>query len=157
DSIHVLEQARADGSEMLAAERLALLDPGRADVYAKRFADRRDRLLNPGPGGTLDGLTAKVVAQQLPPGAAQRGDGEAAARAWGELARKELPEKSVTGHLATELRNVSFVGEREAAVDAVRGFAEFVAADKRVSVTAAGGSRDAAIGQAVGDQPGGPV
>jgi hypothetical protein len=156
ESIHVLEQARADGNEMLAAERLALLDPARVEVYAKRFRDRRDRLLTPAPGDTLDSLTAKVVAQKLPPGAGKGGDEEAVPRAWGELARKELPD-SVTGHLAAELRNVTFVGERDVAVDTLRGFAGFVTADSRVTELAATGKRNEAIGLALGDQPGGSI
>ncbi|MDR3635422.1 MAG: hypothetical protein P4L84_16575 [Isosphaeraceae bacterium] len=81
ESIHVLEQARADGYEMLAAERIALLDPARADVYTRRIRERRDRIITPAPGDTVDGLTSSVAAQQLPSGAGRGGDDEAVPRA----------------------------------------------------------------------------
>jgi hypothetical protein len=156
ESIGVLTRARADGYEMLAAERLALLDPNRAEEYATRFRFRRNRLLTPPQVDTLDGLMAKVIAQQLPPGAVRAGDEEAVARAWGELARKELPS-AVGGHLAVELRNVTFAGEREAAVDTLRGFVAFLSADARVNDLSAAGTRDDALALALDDRPDGPA
>jgi hypothetical protein len=156
ESIHVLERARADGYEMLAAERLALLDPARAETYAKRFRDRRDRIITQAPGGTIDSLTASVVAQRLPSGAGRGGDVEGVPRAWGEFARANLPQ-AVQGHLASELRNITFVGEREAAVDTLRTFAEFVAADSRVAQLAAKEKRADAVSLALSDKPGGAV
>jgi hypothetical protein len=139
---------------MQAAQRLALLDPARAEVYTKRFRDRRDRMITPAPGTTIDGLTADVVAQKLPLGAGRGGDEEAVPRAWGEFARANLPQ-TVKGHLAAELRNISFVGEREVAVETLRGFAEFVAADSRVAELAATGKRADAINLVLSDGPGG--
>jgi hypothetical protein len=156
ESIHVLEQARADGYEMLAAQRLALLDPARAAAYAQRFRERRDRIITPAPGARIDALTAAVVAQQLPPGAGRGGDEEAVPRAWGAFARENLPQ-SVQGYLAAELRNITFVGEREAAVDTLRGFAAFVAADAQVAGRTEAGKRADAVRLALADEPGGTV
>jgi hypothetical protein len=152
-SIDVLEKARADGYKMLAAHRIFLLDPARADVYTARFRDRRDKILTPAAGETIDVLVAKVSAQKLPPGVERSSDAEAVSRAWGELARKDLPE-SVSGHLAFELRNITFVGERDAAVEALRGFGAFISAEARVSELTAGGKRSEAIALALADRPG---
>ncbi len=149
ESIHVLEQARADGYDMLAAQRLALLDPVRGAVYQARFRDRAARLASPPQGMAIDALVNQVTSQRLPAG--RPGDEEAEARRWGELARQELPS-DFKGHLAVELRNVTFAGEREAAVETLRAFAAFLAVDAQVQGRA---NKAEAVALAVRDDPGG--
>jgi hypothetical protein len=156
ESIHVLEQARADAYEMLASERLALLDPARAEVYSQRFRNGRDRIVTPAPGATLDALLAAVVAQRLPRLAGWEGDTEAVPRAWGALSRKELPE-TVKGYLAAELRNITFVGEREAAVATLRDFVAFVAGDAQVAGRAEAAQAADAVRLALAEEPGGSL
>jgi hypothetical protein len=141
---------------MLAAERLALLDPARSAVYLQRFRARRDRIITPASGATLDALLAAVIAQRLPRLAGWEGDTEAIPRAWGALARKDLPE-TVKGYLAAELRNVTFVGEREAAVATLRNFAAFIATDAEVVGRVEVGNRADAVRLALADEPGGSL
>ncbi|MDR3635421.1 MAG: hypothetical protein P4L84_16570 [Isosphaeraceae bacterium] len=61
------------------------------------------------------------------------------------------------GYLAAELRNITFVGEREAAVDTLRGFAQFVATDSRAAERAGTGKPADAVSLALSDKPGGAV
>jgi hypothetical protein len=149
ESIHALEQARADGYDMLAAQRLALLDSGWAEAYQARFLDRVARLASTPKGMPMDVLVRQVTSLQLPPG--RHGDEEAEARLWGALARQELPP-DFQGHLAVELRNVTFAGEREVAGETIRDFAAFLTVDTSVRRRT---NRTEAVALAVSDRPDG--
>jgi len=58
------------------------------------------------------------------------------------------------GRLAGELKNITFVGEREAATNTVRAWAQYVALDPRIRELEQSGKHDEAVALDVGNQPG---
>jgi hypothetical protein len=128
DSIHSLWQARADAYDANAAESLWLLDRDRAAEHEKVFLDQSARLATP-----PDGMPAKVLMTEVEAG--------------------RIP-KSFKGHLAEELRNITFAGEREAAVETLRTFLNYYEIDGEIRRLEKEGKHAEALALCVGEKPG---
>jgi hypothetical protein len=128
DSIDVLWQARAVAHDAGGDARRRLLDPARAGAYDQGFRAKSARLM------------------ELPPGLSDRALLDA-------VARGQLPA-GFKGYLAKELGNITFEGERAAAVATLENYVHFVAAASRVRERADGGKRDEAVALALGNSPG---
>jgi hypothetical protein len=127
DSIIALWQARADGTDAQANLGLAVLDPESADAAGKLFDRETANLAKLSNGQTFESLTPQVE-------------------------RGEIPD-SFTGYIATELRNITFDGEKEAADAMFNGFARYVAAAGEVRVLDGRADHDAAVRQCLGVLP----
>lgn len=105
ESIHALLQARAVAYSASADESRILLDPLHADEYQRGFDQKSSALVR--ASGTPQQLVAQLNSGGKVPG--------------------------FTGFLADELNNITFTGEREAAIDSVLKYEEylFVAAEIR--------------------------
>ena len=79
-------------------------------------------------GLSFDGLVAQVVAGSLPDG--------------------------FQGYLAAELRNITFPGEREAAVEMLKTFARYIALDGEIRRLENQGDHAAAVTLCIGYAPG---
>jgi hypothetical protein len=106
DSVHMLEDARAEANDARAAQRLRLRDPERADAQHKQFRERASRLVELKDGLTTEKLLDAVGRGRVPSG--------------------------FEGLLAKELDNITFDGEREAAAAALFRFIDYLKADQRV-------------------------
>ena len=113
DSVGFLWRARADAYDANGEESRWLLDPKQHETYAKAFREKVGRLVTLPPGMTYPQLVAAVRKLRLP----------------GEIAR--LPQ-SFEGHLAKELRNITFDGEEEAAKDMLAKFGDYLAIDDKI-------------------------
>jgi hypothetical protein len=113
DSVGFLWRARADAYDANGEESRWLLDPERHDAYEKAFREKAGRLVTLPSGTTYPQLVASVRDLRLP---------EQAGR---------LPE-AFKGHLAGELRNITLVGEQEAAKDMLVKFGDYLAIDDRI-------------------------
>jgi hypothetical protein len=125
DSIHALWQARAVAFDGNGAESRWLLDRPWADKYAKQFYDASDVLVKLKPGENADPV--------------------AAARSQGKGNGAPL--------LATEINNVTFPGEKEAAEKMLRAYAEYFAIDGEIRRLHLSGDHDAAVALCIGADP----
>lgn len=127
DSILALTRARAVSYDANADETRYLVDPARAGQYQDSFLGKSQRLAdvgNTGIGGYDAALAADVAAYQ-----ANRAD------------------VRFGGYLGTEFRNITFTGERAAAVKALLAYQVYERDDRRLRALAAGGG--ARLGQAI--------
>jgi len=124
DSIHALSRARSYAYDARGSQLLRLLDSQRADVLGTGFSDNTAKLVKLDAGATLESIVQ---------GAESSGGAS-----------------GFTGCLADELHNITFEGEREAAVDTLRGFAEYLAAST-VEAQLAGAADTRAVGLALSD------
>jgi hypothetical protein len=127
-SIHALWRARAVAYAANGDESRYLLDPAHAAESDRAFAAKADALA------------------KLPAGSK-----------WGDVASAERSGTHIqgfSGYLADELNNITFAGEREAAVQSVERFAEYVAVDKEIRRLEVAGKHREAIELCVGDKPG---
>ena len=101
--------------------------PQAAD-HERAFFDKVDKLAKRPDGLSFDGLAAKVVEGLLPDG--------------------------FEGYLAAELRNITFPGEREAAIETLETFARYVKIDGEIRRLEGRGNHTAAVALCVGNDPG---
>jgi hypothetical protein len=113
DSVGFLWRARADAYDANGEESRWLLDPERHEAYAEAFRAKCGRLVTVPPGMTYPQLVTAVRNLQLP------------------MQANRLPQ-DFKGHLANELRNITFVGEQEAAKDMLAKFGDYLAIDDRI-------------------------
>jgi hypothetical protein len=106
DSIHVLEKALADAADARTAQRLRLLDEARADTYDGRFHKQAALLVELKAGLKPQKLKDEVNSGRVPDG--------------------------FDGLLATELRNITYPGEHDAAAETLAWFLDYLALDDRV-------------------------
>jgi hypothetical protein len=128
DSIHALWQARADAYDANGEESRWLLDRDAAAAHEKAFRDKVAKLVSLPKGMTLPALLGEVEKRRLPQG--------------------------FEGHFAVELRNITFPGEREAAVEALKRFARYVALDDDIRKLEKDGKHAAAVALCLGNKPG---
>jgi hypothetical protein len=132
DSIHALERARAYAYDANGDESRWLLEyqnKAQANAHEKAFHDKAGKLLSL----STDVAPARILS----------------------LARdgKALPP-SVKGYLADELNNITFRGEREAAVDTVDKWLRYVEIDKTIRKLESENRHQAAVALCLGTKPG---
>src|SRR5262249_8119446 len=126
-SIHALWQARAVAYSMNADESRYLLDSAQAQRHESAFFTKAAKLAQVPAGQSFETLTVA-------------GPGKFPA--------------GFTGYLADELNNITFVGEREAAVATVRAFGTYLAIDKDIRRLEQHGQHQAAIRLCLSRNPG---
>jgi hypothetical protein len=125
DSIHALWKARAVAYDANAEESLYLLERGPLQTrHEQAFVD----------------LSAQLLAG-LPP-----------AKALAEATAGRV--KDIKGFIGVELNNVTYPGEREAALELLRTFVEYVGIDRRIRDLEHAGRHAEALALCVGTAPG---
>jgi hypothetical protein len=133
DSVYALSQARAISYDANADESRYLLDPARAAVYEKAFADKTRQLVDLGPVGL--GAYDAALAQAL--------------------ARYDADRTvAFDGRYGTALRNITFAGERDAAELTLRRFQDYQRADRKIRALNTSGNLAEAIRFCVSYSPG---
>ncbi|MBV8314466.1 MAG: hypothetical protein JOZ53_05970 [Planctomycetaceae bacterium] len=151
ESIHALQHARAVAYDANGDESRWLLDHSQAAVYEKAFFDKTARLAKRPEGLSFDSLAAKIVGGPLPDEFERflaAGDADAVRRS----VASSLPD-GFQGYLADELRNITFPGEREAAIETLKTFARYVKIDGEIRRLEGRGDHTAAVALCVGNDP----
>ncbi|MDH6706701.1 hypothetical protein P3T27_003428 [Kitasatospora sp. MAA19] len=112
DSVIALSRARAVAFDMNADESRYLTDPSRAVAYEQSFLDKTQAIAHL-DGATLAGYNAQLAA------AAARHRADHAAVPFG-------------GYLGTELRNITFPGEQDAADRVLTAFQQYQQDDRKI-------------------------
>ena len=134
DSILALTRARAVGYDGNADESRYLVDPARAAQYQAGFLAKSQQL------ATLDGAGIASYDTAL----------DAALQAY----RQRHTDVRLGGYFGTELRNITFAGERAAAEETLTRYQIYQRDDRRIRSLAAGGDLRAAIAFCTSYQPG---
>ncbi len=106
-SVHALWKARATGFDANSEESRYLFDRAHAATADRAFFEKTKEIASIPPGMNVDTITRMVRSESTLPG-------------------------SFTGHLADEMHNLTFPGEREAAIDALETFERYVAIDSKI-------------------------
>ncbi len=128
DSIHALWRARALAYDANGDESRWLLDRARGAAYEKDFVTKVGRLMKLPAGTSPSQLVAAAKAGTLP--------------------------ADCTGYLADELRNITFAGEREAALATLETFARYVDVDEQIRKREGEGKHAAAVALCLGEREG---
>jgi hypothetical protein len=128
DSIHALWQSRAVAYTANADESRYLLDPAHADLHEQNFKQKADALASLESGTTFEQIL--------------------------ESARDARNIDGLHGYLAKELNNITFPGEREAAVETLNLFIEYLRIDGRIRVLQRSGKHADAIRLCIGTNEG---
>jgi lipopolysaccharide export LptBFGC system permease protein LptF len=124
DSVLALTQARAVSYDANADESRYLVDPGRADQYQQAFLAKSQRLVGL-PGATIDSYDIAL---------------SDALRAY----QADTGNVGWQGFYGTEFRNVTFIGEREAAEATLARYQSYQLDDRHIRQLATSGQlRDA--------------
>ena len=131
-SIQALTLARAVSYDANADESRYLVDPGRADQYQQSFLAKSQQVANVGKVGILGydaALAADVAAYQ-----------------------RDSSDVRFGGYLGAEFRNITFPGERQAAVATLLAFQRYERDDRTLRALAAK-NLAAAVGFDIGTAP----
>ena len=128
DSLSALLAARADSYAAKAAESRWLLDRPDAPIYAKAFQDQVARVAKSSENESFAAI-ADLFTTDSPPG-------------------------RITGYLGDELHNITFPGEREAAVLTLRSFGAFTQIDQEIRQLENSGEHAKAVDLCIGRDPG---
>ena len=134
DSVLALSRARAVSYDANADESRYLVDPARAAQYQAGFLGKSQQL------ATLGGATIASYDTAL----------DAALQAY----RQQHTDVRLGGFFGTELRNITFAGERPAAEETLTRYQTYERDDRRIRSLAAGGDLRAAIAFCTSYQPG---
>jgi hypothetical protein len=134
DSILALNRARAVSYDANADESRYLVDPARADQYQAAFLAKSQQL------ATLDGAGIASYDTGL----------DAALQAY----RQRHTDVRFDGYFGTELRNITFTGERAAAEETLTRYQTYQRDDRRIRSLATAGDLRAAIAFCTSYQPG---
>ncbi|TAG93376.1 MAG: hypothetical protein EAZ09_14290 [Oscillatoriales cyanobacterium] len=127
-SLHALRQGRAIAYIANAAESRYLLDKAFVVTNEETFFKKVDLIAKLPSGMTYDQLLSAVKSGQLPPG--------------------------FTGFMADELKNITFQGERDAAVNTLDMFGRYLAIDTQIRQLEKSGQHQAAVTLCIGTNPG---
>lgn len=127
-SLHALRQGRAIAYSANAAESRYLLDKAFTLTHEQAFFKHVDLIAKLPSGMTYDQLLSAVKSGQLPPG--------------------------FTGFMADELNNITFQGERDAAVNTLDMFGRYLAIDTQIRQLEKSGQHQAAVTLCIGTNPG---
>jgi hypothetical protein len=133
DSIQALSLARAVSYDANADESRYLVDPGLAAQYQQAFLTKSQQIVNVGPVG-ISGYDAALAADI-------------------KAYEQDNAQVRFGGYLGTEFRNITFPGERQAAVAALLSFQRYEKDDRTMRALAAK-SLAAAAGYDIGTAPG---
>jgi hypothetical protein len=117
DSIQALTLARAVSYDGNADESRYLVDPGRAAQYQQSFLAKSQKVVDVGPV-SIDGYDAALAADI-------------------DAYQRDNSVVRFGGYLGTELRNITFPGERQAAVAALLAFQRYQRDDRTLRALAA--------------------
>lgn len=117
DSVQALTLARAVSYDANADESRFLVDPGRAAQYQQAFLSKSRQIANVGPAG-ISGYDAALAAD---------------VRAY----ERDHSDIRFGGYLGAEFRNITFPGERQAAVAALLAFQRYERDDRTLRALAA--------------------
>ncbi|HEX5114291.1 MAG TPA: hypothetical protein VFW65_03740 [Pseudonocardiaceae bacterium] len=134
DSIIALSQARAVSYDANADESRYLVDPRRAGQYQQAFLTKTQSLLDFGGAGP-DRYDAAFAA---------------ASRAYAA----DHADITFTGYFGTEMRNITFTGERAAAERVLANYQAYQRADRQLRALATSGRLPAAVRFDIGTVPG---
>ncbi|WP_341529600.1 hypothetical protein WKK05_09960 [Nostoc sp. UHCC 0302] len=127
-SMHVLREARALGYITNATESRYLLDTAFSATYEQAFLSNITKLAELPNGQTFDTVATALIQQTKIDG--------------------------FTGYLADEFNNITFAGEREAAIANLSTLGTYVAIDKQIRQLERSGKHQEAIALAIGNNPG---
>jgi hypothetical protein len=127
-SIGALWRARATAYSANGAESRYLLDPLHAREYEAEFVARTNALAQIPPSLSADRVIAAASAGSATPG--------------------------FTGFLADELNNITFQGEREAAVQTLEAWESYMAIDAQIRTLERTGQHQRAVELCIGTSPG---
>ena len=128
DSIHALWQVRALAYSANGDESRYLLDPAMATKHEQAFATKTAKIV-----GIPDVETFKRVVNTLTSGETNVG---------------------FKGLFADELNNITFKGEREAAIDTLAAFGTYFEIDRQIRQLQQSGNHDAAVTLCIGNNQG---
>jgi len=131
-SIQALGLARAVSYDANADESRYLADPGRAAQYQQAFLSKSQQIANVGPV-TISGYDAALAADI-------------------KAYQRDNADVRFGGYLGTEFRNITFPGERQAAVATLLAFQRYERDDRTLRALA-NGSPTAAVGYDTGTAP----
>ena len=134
DSILALARARAVSYDANADESRYLVDPARAEQYQADFLTKSQQLAQ------LDGAGITSYDAAL----------DAALQAYQE----RHTDVRLGGYFGTEVRNITFAGERAAAEETLTRYQSYQRDDRRIRALATGGDLRAAIAFCTSYQPG---
>ncbi len=112
DSVAALSAAKAEGTDANADESRIVVDPSRAAQYQASYLAKSRALLDPGPNVTLDTYDAAV-----------RADLDA-------YFNEPSHPVNFGGYLGTEMKNITFSGERAAAEQMLRTYQTYELDDR---------------------------
>jgi hypothetical protein len=127
-SLHALRQGRAIAYSANASESRYLLDKTFASSHEQAFFRQVNRIAKLPAGMTYDRLLSEVRSGQLPTG--------------------------FSGFMADELNNITFRGEREAAVKTLDAFVRYLAIDAQIRQLETSGQHQAAVALCIGTNSG---
>jgi len=116
DSVQALTLARAVSYDANADESRYLVDPGRAAQYQQAFLSKSQQIVNVGPVGIF-GYDAALAADI-------------------EAYQRDNSDVRFSGYLGAEFRNITFPGERQAAVAALLAFQRYERDDRAMRALA---------------------
>ena len=128
DSVHALWNARATAFDANADESRWLLDRPLAADYETSFKAKSDQIASL-PGGMQYGVAA-------------------------DMYLTKQTTSGFKGYLATELNNITFEGEREAATDSLRDWGQYIQIDAEMRRLENAGQHDKAVALCTGNDPG---
>ncbi|WP_377267039.1 hypothetical protein [Peterkaempfera sp. SMS 1(5)a] len=134
DSVIALSRARAVAYDMNADESRYLTDPGRAAAYEQSFVDKTQAIAR------VDGATI--------------GDYDARLRTAADAHRAVHATVPIGGYLGTELRNITFPGEQDAAERVLTAFQQYQLDDRRTRALRRQGRLKDAVTFNTGTSPG---
>ena len=117
DSVQALTLARAVSYDANADESRFLVDPGRAAQYQQAFLSKSQQIAGVGPAG-ISGYDAALAADVL-------------------AYERDHSDVRFGGYLGAEFRNITFPGERQAAVAALLAFQRYERDDRTLRALAA--------------------
>lgn len=129
ESIHALRKMRALAYSMNADESRYLLDKALAAKHEQAFFNKATEIAQVSHGQTFDTIVAA-------------------------LTQGKPVESLFTGYLADELMNITFPGEREAAIATLKTFGIYFNIDKEIRQLEQSGRHESAIALCVGTNPG---
>ena len=112
NSVIALLDARSDSYDANAAESRWLLDSDNKDIHEKSFLEKVGHIARLEPGSTFEQLVAEADASLTH--------------------QKTIQVARIHGSLASELNNITFAGEAESAIDALKKFAAYYALDTKI-------------------------
>lgn len=143
-SVKALAETRAHLLQAKAEQSIWLLDRPNADIHQKAFNDFVGKVGKLANGANVDqiiALTKKGYAATSS-GYSRVGNGDA------------IPSSLISGSLADELNNITFNGELDAATQAVKAYADFLALDAKIRGLENQGQHGKAVSLLAGANPG---